>query len=289
MNTSFFGPKGLTTTSASYLANLAQEQIKSDETWFNQLRFFGETMTLLSTGVECKSATPTVKDLSIINATIKRDANLYWFIAYVKEAIKAKEQAVDRLPDFSVWAQDKLEPSPDSPNTVSEEDIVAEFDSSKLAKYLRLQQFAALYGKLIHNRGDIASARKTAYTVANNPTHVENLATDVVIKKNELAFSLGEIDEVFNQLQATRREYDKELNKMKFEILEEVNRRNQELGFQYREAYSAWKDKRIKLQSEYRSWYTQKVEEIQTTWKIVIPEELQSTLRYLQSLGKVDE
>lgn len=285
----YFGKSGLTSTSASYLANLAQEQIKSDETWFNQLRFFGETMTLLSTGVECQSAIPTIKDLSIIDTTIKRDANLYWFIAYVKEAIKAKEQAVNGLPDFSEWAHDKLEPSPDSPNSVSEEDIIAEFDSSKLAKYLRLQQFAALYGKLIHNRGDIASARKIAYTVANNPTHVENLATDVVIKKNELAFSLDEIDEVFNQLQSTRREYDKELNKMKFEILEEVNRRNQELGFQYREAYSAWKDKRIKLQSEYRSWYTQKVEEIQTTWKIVIPEELQSTLRYLQSLGKVDE
>lgn len=288
MNT-YFGKSGLTSTSASYLANLAQEQIKSDETWFNQLRFFGETMTLLSTGVECQSATPTIKDLSVIDATIKRDANLYWFIAYVKEAIKAKEQAVNSLPEFSEWVQDKLEPSPERSSIVTEGDVIAEFDSSKLAKYLRLQQFAALYGKLIHNRGDIASARKIAYTVANNPTHVENLATDVVIKKNELTFSLDEIDEVFNQLQATRREYDKELNKMKFEILEEVNSRNQELEFQYREAYSAWKDKRIKLQSEYRSWYTQKVEEIQTTWKIVIPEELQSTLRYLQSLGKVDE
>lgn len=288
MNT-YFGKSGLTSTSASYLANLAQEQIKADEAWFNQLRFFGETMTLLSTGVECQSSVPTIKDLSVIDATIKRDANLYWFIAYVKEAIKAKEQAVNSLPDFSEWAQDKLEPSPDSPNPISEEDVIAEFDSSKLAKYLRLQQFAALYGKLIHNRGDITSARKIAYTVANNPTHVENLATDVVIKKNELAFSLDEIDEMFNQLQATRREYDKELNKMKFEILEEVNRRNQELELQYREMYAAWRDKRLKLQSEYRSWYTQKVEEIQTTWKIVIPEELQSTLRYLQSLGKVDE
>ena len=108
MDKKYFGPSGLTTTSASYLANLAQEQVKANESWLNNLTFTNETKTLVSSGKELVTRESNCKSLNTIKEVIESNAQFYTFIAYVKEAIKAKEKAVSRLPGFEFWADDKL-------------------------------------------------------------------------------------------------------------------------------------------------------------------------------------
>lgn len=289
MEKKYFGPSGLTTTSASYLANLAQEQVKANESWLNNLTFTNETKTLVSSGKELVTRESNCKSLNTIKEVIESNAQFYTFIAYVKEAIKAKEKAICNLPSFNIWADDKFEEAPSEPLNVSELDVIEEFNASEMQRYLKLQQYATVYGKCIHANGCISDARVNAQRYANNPTSVENLSNDVCVTKRAIAFSLDEIDEMYNELQATRREYDKQLNNIKFDIKSEVNKRNNELDKEYQAKYDAWRHKRELLLSEYNTWIRNQREEIETTWKIVIPEELQPVFRYLQSLGKADK
>lgn len=289
MDKKYFGPSGLTTTSASYLANLAQEQIKTNESWLNYITFTNETKTLVSSGKELLIREANCKSLNTIKEVIESNAQFYTFIAYVKEAIKAKEKAVSSLPDFEEWANKKLPACPKHPELVTEAHIVAEFTASEMQHYLHLQQYAAVYGKCIHANGSIADARANAQRYANNPTSIENLSNDVCVSKHTIAFSLDEIDEMYNQLQATRREYDKQLNNIKFGIRSEVNKRNNALDLEFQTAVENYRNEMNKLRSEYNTWIRKQAEEIETTWKIVIPQELQPIFKYLQSLGKVDK
>lgn len=285
----YFGPSGLTTTSASYLANLAQEQIKANESWLNCITFTNETKTLVSSGKELVTRESNCKSLNTIDEVIGSNAQFYTFIAYIKEAIKAKEEAVSSLPDFEEWAGEKLPVCPKHPELVTEAHIIAEFTASEMQHYLHLQQYAAVYGKCIHANGSIADARANAQRYANNPTSVENLSNDVCVTKRTIAFSLDEIDEMYNRLQATRREYDKQLNSIKFGIKSEVNKRNNALDLEYQTAVDNYRSEINKLRSEYNAWFRKQREEIETSWKIVIPQELQPIFKFLQSLGKVDK
>lgn len=289
MEKKYFGPSGLTTTSASYLANLAQEQIKTNESWLNYITLTNETKTLISSGKEYLVREANCKDLSTIKEVLKSNALFYTFIAYVKEAIKAKEKAIRELPEIIDWAADRMPVCPVQPNQIHESDIIAEFSASEMQHYLKLQQYAAVYGKAIHADGSISDARKNAQMYANKPSSVENLSNDVCVTKRTLQFSLDEIDEMYNELQAIRREYDKQLNNIKYGIMTEMNKRNNELEENYQADLNAYRNEVKQLQSEYSTWIRKEREKIETTWKIVIPEELQATLKYLQSLGKADK
>lgn len=282
----FFGNSGLTTTSASYYANLAQEQIKSNEAFLNGLNFVNENKLLLSSGKSYPTRKSNIKELDQIDMVLKQNATLYYFIAYIKEAIKAKEETVDDFPEYEIWMEDKIEERPKRPDDITEESVMSEWPIEKLTKYLRLQQFAAVYGKAIHRDGSVTNARKRAQYVTQNPNELQTLDNDVVVTEIESAFPITDIDNMYNELQVQRREYDKQLNAMKYELLEEVNKRNNKAQAEYRAKLKDWRLREQELISKYNTDIQNKTEEIQTTWKIVIPVELQGIFEYLQSLGK---
>lgn len=282
----FFGNSGLTTTSASYYANLAQEQIKFNEAFLKGLNFVNEKKLLLSSGKSYPTRKSNVLELNQIGEVLKQNATLYYFIAYIKEAIKAKEQTVHDLPKFEVWLEGKIEERPDEPDYVTEESVMSEWPIEKLTKYLRLQQFAAVYGKAIHRDGSVTNARNRAHYVTQNPNELQTLDNDVIVTEIESAFPIADVDNMYNELQVQRREYDKQLNAIKYELLEEINKRNNEAQAEYRAKLADWRLRKQELVSEYNTDIQNKTEEIQTTWKIVIPVELQDIFKYLQSLGK---
>lgn len=282
----FFGNSGLTTTSASYYANLAQEQIKSNEAFLSGLNFVNEKKLLLSSGKSYPTRKSNIKKLNQIDEVLKQNATLYYFIAYIKEAIKAKEEAVDNLPECEVWMKDKIEERPERPDDITERSVMSEWPIEKLTKYLRLQQFAAVYGKAIHKDGSVTNARNRAQYITQNPNELQTLDNDVVVTEIESAFPITDIDNMYNELQIQRREYDKQLNAIKYELLEEVNKRNNKAQAEYRAKLKDWRLREQELISKYETDMRNKTEEIQTTWKIVIPVELQDIFKYLQSLGK---
>lgn len=282
----YFAEKGLTSTSANYLANVGQEAIARDKTTLDNLRWYSETMVLLSSGKEVPMANGNTPSLDGIKFIINEMSEINAFCAWIREAIKAKEVLETEFPDFDEWKADKETVSaPARPQTFSAADIVAEFDIKKLNEYLTLEAYAATLGKLIHQGGSISAARTRLHSVLEAPNSVEKMDNDVVITRYNPILKAEEVDDWYMQLQNKYREVERQLNQIKYQIKEEVATRNLAAQTQYNTELRKYNSEQEQLFAEYRTEkeaYRNEVSKL----KIVVPLQLETTFNYLQSLGK---
>lgn len=282
----YFGEKGLTSTSANYLANVGQEALARDKAILDNLRWYSETMVLLSSGKEVPMVNGNTPSLDGIKFIINEMSEINAFCAWIREAIKAKEVLETEFPDFDEWKADKETVfAPARPQTFSAADIVAEFDIKKLNEYLTLEAYAATLGKLIHQGGSISAARKQLHSVLETPNSVEKMDNDVVITRYSPILKAEEVDDWYMQLQNKYREVERQLNQIKYQIKEEVATRNRVASTQYNTELRKYNAEQQQLFEEYRTEKEAYCNEI-AKLKIVVPLELESTFNYLQSLGK---
>lgn len=282
----YFGEKGLTSTSANYLANVGQEALARDKAILDNLRWYSETMVLLSSGKEVPMVNGNTPSLNGIKFIIDEMSEINAFCAWIREAIKTKEVLEGEFPDFDEWKADKETVSaPARPQTFSAADIVAEFDIKKLNEYLTLEAYAATLGKLIHQGGSISAARKQLHSVLETPNSVEKMDNDVVITRYSPILKAEEVDDWYMQLQNKYREVERQLNQIKYQIKEEVATRNRVASTQYNTELRKYNSEQQQLFEEYRTEKEAYCNEI-AKLKIVVPLELESTFNYLQSLGK---
>lgn len=282
----YFGEKGLTSTSANYLANVGQEALARDKAILDNLRWYSETMVLLSSGKEVPMVNGNTPSLDGIKFIINEMSKINAFCAWIREAIKAKEVLETEFPDFDEWKADKETVSaPTRPQSFSTADIVAEFDIKKLNEYLTLEAYAATLGKLIHQGGSISAARKQLHSVLETPNSVEKMDNDVVITRYSPILEAEEVDDWYMQLQNKYREVERQLNQIKYQIKEEVAKRNLAAQTQYNTELRKYNSEQEQLFAEYRTEkeaYRNEVSKL----KIVVPLQLETTFNYLQSLGK---
>lgn len=282
----YFAEKGLTSTSANYLANIGQEALAGYKTTLDNLRWYSETMVLLSSGKEVPMVngnTPSLEDIKVI---INEMSEINAFCAWIREAIKAKEVLETEFPDFDEWKADKETVfAPARPQHFSEADVITEFDVKQLNKYLTLEAYAATLGKLIHQGGSISAARKQLHSVLETPNSVEKMDNDVVITRYSPILKAEEVDDWYMQLQNKYREVERQLNQIKYQIKEEVATRNRVASTQYNAKLRKYNAEQEQLFEEYRTEKEAYCNEI-AKLKIVVPLELESTFNYLQSLGK---
>lgn len=282
----YFGEKGLTSTSANYLANVGQEALAGYKTTLDNLRWYSETMVLLSSGKEVPMVNGNTPSLEEIKVIINEMSKINAFCAWIREAIKAKEVLETEFPDFDEWKADKETVSaPARPQSFSTADVVAEFDIKKLNEYLTLEAYAATLGKLIHQGGSISAARKQLHSVLETPNSVEKMDNDVVITRYSPILKAEEVDDWYMQLQNKYREVERQLNQIKYQIKEEVATRNRVASTQYNTELRKYNAEQQQLFEEYRTEKEAYCNEI-AKLKIVIPLKLESTFNYLQSLGK---
>jgi len=282
----YFAEKGLTSTSANYLANVGQEALAGYKATLDNLRWYNETMILLSSGKEVPMVngnTPTLEEIKII---INEMSKINAFCAWIREAIKAKEVLEGEFPDFDEWKADKETVSaPARPQSFSTADVIAEFDIKKLNEYLTLEAYAATLGKLIHQGGSISTARTRLHSIMETPNSVEKMDNDVVITRYTPILKAEEVDDWYMQLQNKYREVERQLNQIKYQIKEEVAKRNLAAQTQYNTELRKYNSEQEQLFAEYRTEkeaYRNEVSKL----KIVVPLQLETTFNYLQSLGK---
>jgi hypothetical protein len=282
----YFGEKGLTSTSANYLTNVGQEALTGYKTTLDNLRWYSETMVLLSSGKEVPMVngnTPTLEEIKVI---INEMSKINAFCAWIREAIKAKEVLEGEFPDFDEWKADKeTVSSPARPQRFTEADVVAEFDVKKLNEYLTLEAYAATLGKLIHQNGSISTARKQLHNVLETPNSVDKMDSDVVITRYTPILNTNEVDDWYMQLQNKYREVERQLNQIKYQIKEEVATRNRVAQTQYNAELRKYNAEQEQLFAEYRTESEAYRNEI-AKLKIIVPRELEGTFNHLQSLGK---
>lgn len=294
MNSVFFGNEGLTSTSGQYYCNIAKELQEAAAERLNNLKFVDYSIAVI--GNDNKQ--PMVvgnKDLNFIEVDLQLQSSMFAFCAWVREAIKEKERLQNEIDwmNLDSWIKQQgittlsMPVSPDEPEDVEEQDVINSWDINKRTKYLRLETFAAHYGKLIHPNGAYSKARKDAHVAVNNPITKEGSGRDMILYYSEPSVSIQDIDSKFLEIQNQYREYEKELNQMKAEIKDTVNEWTRAAYSKYEELQEEWRvlknkydAERLELSAKFSVWKTNELEKI-SKLKIVIPDSLKATFKLI--------
>ena len=278
--------KGVTTTSANHLANVAKEILKETETKLDMINFINSNVELIN-GTQ-KELVKGMSDISDIISNLNRIANMHSFIAWMREGIKAKDNLLSKISSYSVedYCHDNDIEYPEAPEQFSVTDltIIGEMNVKERQRYLMLEAFAAAYGQYIHPSGTISTARAKMYEKVNEPSRLIGSGRDAIIYTYEPSLKPEEVEKMFLELQSKHRGYEKELNAMKFKIKEEVNKRNLKLLQDYNGEYADYRKKVEDIRNKTKEYILKTQEEI-SKLKIVIPNELLDTFSYLESLG----
>lgn len=284
---------GITSTSANTLANWAKNAAYAAAVELASLTFVNTRVELIN-GENAKTVGIGSKDPARVGQLIERIAKLNSFNAWMREGIKAKENLLEELKDLDVEDYAKLKgiempKAPDYPERVVAQDVLDEMDIKKRNNYLRLEAFAAAYGKYVHSTsestGAVARARNELVEKIARPSNIEGSGRDSVIYSFAPSASLEDVEAMFDALQETQRSYEQQLNAIKYSVESEVNKRNAKAINEYNHALDTYHEEMKSLRSALNEHVIKERERIGRL-KIVIPDDLKDTYEYLNSLGK---
>ena len=290
--------EGITSTQGSFLCNIAKELQQAAINRLNSVKFFNTTISVIGSN-EKQLMSAGNKSLDFIEKDLQLVASLNAFCAWVREAIKEKERQHDNIRKltFDEWAEQlsiELPTSPKHPSkpvVVSEQFILDSWDIDKRNKYLELEAFASTIGKYIHPNGEYSCAREKAHNAINKPISKEGSGRDTILYHTTPTISIENVDKLFMTLQSKHREYEKQLNSMKAEIKESINRLTIENDQKYRslledyeKSYEQYNTKKLELHSKFNTWVTESIENI-SKYKIAIPNNLKITFKLLKEIS----
>lgn len=277
----FFGTTGLTSTSANTVANWAKEYVAktpSISLVTESIKVIGSVdLTVISRG-----------DTEINTAYLKTKAKAYSLIAWLREAIKAREELASSIIKLTIsdyckmkGIEEPIAPVQDIPLTEKEY-----WDAQPLKernRYYELEAELSVLGKFIHPSGDFSNARK--YLNECPPISVTENGRDTIIHYYKPSISPEKVEEIFFELQKKHRELQSQLNKMKYECEKAVSESSDASLIKYSKEFEAYKNRREQLTNELNKYkFDQKAELMKL--KIVIPDSLQDIYQVITNLGK---
>ena len=281
--------QGITSTSANFLANLAKEQREADTQKLKNLQLTNVDVELING--EKKRFKVGLSNLDFIRESVIRIGELNAFCAWLREAIADKEALLVKNGTLSIDEFCELKgitypERPVRPEEITEEDVLGFLNIKERQNYLRLEALASTIGQAIHpqSTSNLSSSRKKMYEDLANPTQVVGSGRDLIIYTSTCSIQPSEVEKVFTDLQKLHREYEKQLNSIKFKLKEEVNKRNIQLQQAYEDAFNKYTTELDNITTQFKIYKTQENQRI-SALKIVIPEKFQPLYEYLNSLG----
>lgn len=296
-NSVFFGENGLTSTSATHLCNIAREYLKNLESYLNSVTFISESIYVLGTSDKAVlSEGFEISDLKEIEDTLNTCGQLNTFIAWVSEAIKAKEEESNKIAKIGIIEFCKLFPEYAYDDYVSSSSIGEEenYKSKSLGdltisvrfKYLKEEAFTATIGKYIH-KGALDKAYKEALKTVHSKckAQIKSDNNSIVIEEKVSSAPIEDIEKLLLELQSRRRNHEKELNSIKSKIEEGVSyyRETDRLARQAHNLEVASKMKEAAL--AYNKFIEEENKKIKNL-KIIIPDGLKPIYEKLNSMDK---
>jgi hypothetical protein len=266
------GKDGLTITSANHLANIAKEMYEALLSKLEGLKLFSRDYMLAINSntyrVENESAKAELEGLS---ETLKEIGSLKSLIAFLREAIKAKnflakEDSFEEHIDELVKAGHTEFEMPENKAEVTFGEEFEKLSTEQKARYFALEAKCAVIGSAIHPNGVFAKARREFFEHSKNPITVVGKGQEAELNSYTSSFSAEEVDGAFFALQKEHRALQAEFNKLKGEIEEKVAKANKAMAEEYRDSMKLWVE-------------TQKVEKLKyyenvSSLKVVIPQNL---------------
>jgi len=271
--------KGLTSSSANFLANMASEQVARTAEFLEKANFVNTELAIIGHQDRILSDKGmTSETFNKIQSMIERHGKLKSFCAWIREAIKAKDRELAlakamvqkdyvtlmgiELPKDPELPEKPEEPEkpeyPSEPVEATERDVLETWSIKDRARYFEIEAMASTYGKLIHQSGAINAARDILHAKIASPVHSEGRGRETVVEYYTPSIPVELVDNLFDKLQDLYRSYEKELNSMKFRIKEEMEKLTQERYKEYNTAvavsrvmmdewYEQMKEYRVKL------------------------------------------
>lgn len=280
----YFGEKGLTTTSANHLANIAKEMYQELETKLNNINFISKTISLINSDVKKTISTGlSTEEVNSLPTHIQKIGELKSLIAWLREAISIKEELIReaRNKDYEVDEPKPL--CPERPDNWTFEDFLKAQEPKTVYKYITLEAQCANLGKYIHPDGSYAKARKTFLETLSTPISVRGEGTETVLTESTASVPTEIVESIFFLLQKNFREKQAEFNKIKYDLEKAMLESNRIASETYQIAYKAYG---IALKQYELLKENKKEKEIQriSNLKIVIPDALQDIYKEVNSL-----
>ena len=231
MNNVFFKDGFLTSTEAQNICNVANEIIARLTESINTVQFYNTSITSIISSDNEVCAGRGTTDIAWIQDAIIKIGQYNSLIAWLKEAIKNKEEALEELSSMRLqdWSEYENYPAPKSPSrkaSVTKEDVIRNLEAVELNKYFTLQSKAAAIGKFIHETGSISRAKIMLNKVVAEPNKISGAGRDTVIYRYTPSVKADDVDNMFLSLMSEHRNLNAQLNFIKAKAVEEANKQN---------------------------------------------------------------
>lgn len=295
MNNVFFKDGFLTSTEAQNICNVANEVIARLTESINSVQFYNTSITSIVSSDNEVCAGRGTTDIAWIQDDIIKIGQYNSLIAWLKEAIKNKEEALEELSDMRLqeWSEYENYSAPKSPSrkaTVTKEDVIRNLEATELNKYFTLQSKAAAIGKFIHETGSISKAKIMLNKVVAEPNKISGAGRDTVVYRYTPSVKTDDVDNMFLSLMSEHRNLNAKLNFIKAKAVEEANKQNianeqeyQKARTVYSKEYNDWLDKTEDLQSRFNQYIITEKEKI-SKLKINVPDSLMETYKSIKAL-----
>ena len=293
MENVFFSESGLTSTSANHLANLAKEYVQEVENRLAGVKFYRTEVALIGTDTSnLLSDGWSDEQLTVVQSDLRKIAEAKSLIAWLREAIKARSQALNEVESMDIydWARkvgivDEMPTKPVRKEATTKEDIIAGMNIKERNRIFALETRAATFGKYVHPDGNFAKARKNFLKRQSEQNEISGEGRDALIYHYIPTANADTIEDVFFTLQSIHRTIQAQLNNIMHDIDEKVREMNQKAESDYFQELSEYQIAMEKLQSQFKMYKSDLLKSI-SSMKIVIPNDLMDIYETMNKLGK---
>lgn len=282
--------KGLSSTSANYIANVAKESIEEYEQRLAKLPLYSVYFNLLDAPEDQKKCVTTGlsnMELKEVYSILKKIAKAKSLCAWVREAIKTKESMLKKLRvmTYTDWARQQGIELPNYEPTNDTYDHDSTLTVADKADAIVAETFAAVYGKFVHKNGGFNNARRAYYEALQNPTTLKGEGHDTTIMTSEPTVSKEVLEETYMELQNIWRGYEAQSNKFKYDEEQAISKFEQNRKSIDSSAYKNYILEIQQLQKDFEVWRQGEETRI-ASLKITIPNCLEDIFVEMQNLGK---
>lgn len=282
----FLDTKGLTTAEANYTANIIKELCERISNEIKQLTLFKGTLNFQGKQTEYNK----VYKVENLEEKCLEEGNLYALSAWLREAIKSKEALLKQVENdnFDISLLNEVNYGK-ATSLLTEDEVKYSLPINELAEYLAYEAKAAHIGKKVHPNGIF---EQWFNMIKNTPKiQINEINKDYIVEFDQVVDE-KDLYQVYFTLQKEYREAEQKVNYYKAKIKNLLNERNQEINQKNRalqdklsQDLEIQNSKNLALQAEINNLRGQKLKEV-SELKIIIPNELQKTLDYVQTYSK---
>ena len=289
-NNVFFSENGLTSTSANHVANLAKEYVQNIEKDLSNTSFINTSVSIIDSNNDVTiSIGKDATFLELIENKLNKISAAKSLIAWLREALKAKEKLQQELNQLSLYDWIKTEKNetvpvyPERDDYMTEDDYYASLNIKDRNRYYMLETQAAVYGKYIHPSGAFSKAREELSDKLNKPHEVKEDGRDTIIYNYNPSVEQSKVEDLFFKLQKDYRQVQAQLNGMKHECELALSENRISIDNVYKEELEKYNQTINKYNVEYNLWTKKKSPEY-ASLKIAIPDNLKSIYNEVNSL-----